>query len=380
MKLDQSSLKVKVPFFSHSITNDDKKSISRALDSNLLTDGPILRQFEQKFAEFTDATHAVGTSNATSALYLALRSVGIREGDEVIIPNITFVATANAVLQTGAKPILADVDYETMNISHSEIIKKINKKTRAIIPVHLAGKSCDMETILKIAKRFRLKIIEDCAHAIGTKYKNKHVGTFGDVGCFSFYPTKNMTTIEGGMAITNSEKIAEYIRVARNHGINRNLMQRYSKKKPWEYDVKEVGYNFRLDEIRSALGLSQLKRIDHINKQRRQIYEFYNRHLRKISGIALPSDSNIETNSHHLYIIKITESCKISRDEMYEGLLKHGIQTTIHYKPLNHFTVLKKESSKSSFPNSEILYKQCLSLPFYPGISKTQLEIGRTHV
>ena len=366
--------KIRVPFFSHSITNDDKKSISRALDSNLLTDGPILRQFEQKFAEFTDATHAVGTSNATSALYLALRSVGIREGDEVIIPNITFVATANAVLQTGAKPILADVDYETMNISHSEIIKKINKKTRAIIPVHLAGKSCDMETILKIAKRFRLKIIEDCAHAIGTKYKNKHVGTFGDVGCFSFYPTKNMTTIEGGMAITNSEKIAEYIRVARNHGINRNLMQRYSKKKPWEYDVKEVGYNFRLDEIRSALGLSQLKRIDHINKQRRQIYEFYNRHLRKIRGIALPSDSNIETNSHHLYIIKITESCKISRDEMYEGLLKHGIQTTIHYKPLNHFTVLKKESSKSSFPNSEILYKQCLSLPFYPGISKTQLE------
>ena len=366
--------KIRVPFFSHSITNDDKKSISRALDSNLLTDGPILRQFEQKFAEFTDATHAVGTSNATSALYLALRSVGIREGDEVIIPNITFVATANAVLQTGAKPILADVDYETMNISHSEIIKKINKKTRAIIPVHLAGKSCDMETILKIAKRFRLKIIEDCAHAIGTKYKNKHVGTFGDVGCFSFYPTKNITTIEGGMAITNSEKIAEYIRVARNHGINRNLMQRYSKRKPWEYDVKEVGYNFRLDEIRSALGLSQLKRIGRINKERRQIYEFYNMHLRKITGIALPSDSNTETNSHHLYIIKVTENCKITRDEMYEGLLKNGIQTTIHYKPLNHFTVLKKESSKSSFPNSEILYKQCLSLPFYPGISKRQLE------
>lgn len=364
--------KIKVPFFSHLISRDDKNAVADALNSKLLTDGPILRKFEDEFARFTNSRYAIGTSNATSSLYLALKSIGIKKGDEVIVPNITFVATANSVLQTGATPILADVDYDTMNISHHEIIKKVTSRTKAIIPVHFAGRPCNMDEILKISRKHKLKIIEDCAHAIGTKYKEKHVGNFGDIGCFSFYPTKNITTIEGGMVITNSKRIAEYIRASRNHGINRNLMQRYSKGRPWEYDVKEFGHNFRLDEIRSALGISQLKRIEQINKRRRVIYEFYNKNLSDIQGFILPSESSIETNSYHLYVTKVTERCKKTRDQLYEELLRYGIQTTVHYKPLNYFTIFK--NNKGKFDISKLLYKQVLSLPFYPNISKSQLH------
>jgi len=365
--------KIKVPFFSHLISRSDKNAIINALNSNLLTDGPILRKFEAEFAKFTDSNYAVGTSNATTSLHLALKSIGIKKGDEVIVPNITFIATANAVLQAGATPILADVEYDTMNISGHEILKKITSRTRAVIPVHFAGRPCNMDEIVEIGRKRDLKIIEDCAHAIGTKYRDKHVGNFGEIGCFSFYPTKNITTIEGGMIITNSKKIAEYIRTSRNHGINRNLVQRYSKGKPWEYDVRDFGYNFRLDEIRASLGISQLKRIDEINKRRKQIYDFYNKYLVDIKGMILPSEYNVETNSYHLYVIKITKQCKKTRDQVYRELLRHGIQTTVHYKPLNYFTMFKK-NGKDRFDISRILYRQILSLPFYPSMSETQLN------
>jgi len=243
---------ISVPFVIPMITKEDKIAVNDALNSVLLTDGPKLIEFEKMFSKYTHSSSAIGVSNATSALMLSLKACGIGKGDEVIVPDMTFVATASAVIHCGATPVLADVEEDSMNLDPLSIEKNLTKKTKAIIPVHFAGKVCKIKEILKISKKNNLKVIEDCAHALGSKIGKKHVGTFGDVGCFSFYPTKNFTTIEGGMIITNSKQISDYTKSARNHGITRSLDNRFSAGKPWEYDIEESGFNFRLDEIRSA--------------------------------------------------------------------------------------------------------------------------------
>lgn len=361
--------KLKVPFFAPWITKVDKKAILDALDATLLTDGPKLREFESAFARFTGAKYAIGVSNATAALHLCIKSLGIGSGDEVIVPDMTFVATANAVMLSGATPVFADVENETMNISAESIRDKINSKTKAIFPVHFAGKVCDIIKIIKIAKENNLSVIEDCAHAIGARYGKKHVGNFGNAGCFSFYPTKNITTIEGGMIITNSKKIADYVSSARNHGLNRTLVQRYSSGKPWDYDMIESGYNYRLDEIRSALGLSQLGRIKKLNAQRKKIFEYYNKRLNGINGLITPQSSVLDDHVYHLYIMKVKKNNNVSRDELFTKLEEYGIKTTVHYKPLHMFTAFKKLKN-SNLENSEHLYEEVISLPFYPNIPK----------
>ena len=273
---------IKVPFVVPNIEPSDKHAIEIPLKSTLLTDGPILKKFESAFSKFTGSKYAIGVSNATSALHLSLKSVGIEKDDEVIVPNITFVATANAVLYTGATPVLVDVNDNDINISIKSIEESITEKTKAIIPVHFAGKSCDMSAIQKLAKKNNLEIIEDCAHAIGTKFNKTHVGNFGKTGCFSFYPTKNLTTFEVGMIITNSKKIALKIRSMRNHGITKSLKERFSNGYPWDFDVSELGYNYRLDEIRSSLGLNQLKRLQKMNKLRQNASNYYKKQLNPI--------------------------------------------------------------------------------------------------
>lgn len=367
--------KIKIPFFEPSISNSDRKVVSDSLRNVLLTDGPKVRQFESNFKEFTSAKHAIGVSNATSALHLSLKSLGIGKGDEVIVPDMTFVATTSAVMLTGATPIIADVNQDDLNISLDSIEKNITKKTKAILPVHFAGMPCNMKGIMKLVTSFDLSVIEDCAHAIGAFYKNRHVGTFGDVGCFSFYPTKNITTLEGGMVITNSNKVSEYIKTARNHGITKSLLQRFSNGFPWDYDVNEPGYNYRLDEIRSSLGINQLKRITKLNSKRRQAFTYYNKKLENISGIISPNDSDDGIHAYHLYIIKVTKKYGISRDNLFRKLLKQGIRTTVHYKPLHKFSVIKKSARHyDTLANSEKIYDEILSLPFYPTITRKQQD------
>ena len=254
-------------------------------------------------------------------------------------------------------------------------MKNISRKTKAIIPVHLAGTPCDMQKIMKIASSNSLKVIEDCAHGIGTIYNKKHVGNFGNVGCFSFYPTKNLTTIEGGMVITNDKKIADFIKLARNHGISRSLMSRYSTGKPWEYDIKDIGYNYRLDEIRSALGISQLQKVMILNKKRLTAFLYYNKGLKNIPGLITPNEKFIRNSSCHLYIIRITADAKISRDELFYNLQKKGIGSSVHYKPLHEFTLFKKKGiSRSSLSVSKKIYKEILSLPMYPQLTRSNQD------
>jgi len=367
--------KIKVPFFYPSISKNDQFAVKNALNSPLLTDGPLLQKFEKEFAKFTGAKFAIGVSNATASLHLCLKSLGITKGDEVIIPDMTFVATASSVLFTGATPVFADIDND-LNISVDSIEKNISKKTKAIIPVHFAGKICNITKIKKIADKYDLKIIEDCAHAIGTRNEKKHVGIFGDAGCFSFYPTKNITTIEGGMVITNSKEIAKYVLTARNHGITKSLSNRFSSGKPWEYDVIEPGYNYRLDEIRAALGINQLKRIKKLNLQRKIAAKYYNLHLNKLKGIEVPKFSNKDDDVHHLYIIKIKKEFGVSRDNLFKKLLSSGIRTSVHYKPLHKFTIFNKKGKiYHKITNSANSYSEIISLPLFPGITRKEQNI-----
>jgi len=370
-----SDVSIKVPFIIPEITKNDKKVVLNALNSRLLTDGPNLRKFESIFAKFTGAKFAVGVSNGTAALHLSLRALGVGKGSEVIVPDITFVATASSVLLNGATPVLADVDKD-LNISISSIQKSITSKTKAIIPVHFAGKSCKINEIKSIARKNRISIIEDCAHAIGARVNGKHVGTFGQTGCFSFYPTKNFTTIEGGMIITNSKKVADFIRYARNHGITKTLTSRFSSGKPWDYDVKNSGYNYRLDEIRAALGISQIKQIKKMNLLRKKASDYYNKKLGSVQGIVVPDKPVGMEHVHHLYVIRVTRKYGVTRDILFQKLLKAGIRTSVHYKPLHKFTIFKKSSKVGDkLSNSKDAYSQILSLPIYPSISKKQQDL-----
>ena len=366
---------IKVPFIIPEITKNDKNAVLNALNSRLLTDGPKLRKFESIFAKFTGAKFAIGVSNGTAALHLSLKALGIGKGSEVIIPDITFVATASSVLLTGATPVLADVD-ENLNILIPSIKKSITSRTKAIIPVHFAGKSCKINEITSIARKNRISIIEDCAHAIGARVNSKHVGIFGQAGCFSFYPTKNFTTIEGGMIVTNSKNIADFVRYARNHGITKTLTSRFSSGKPWDYDVKNSGYNYRLDEIRASLGISQIKRVKKMNLLRKKAADYYNKKLEDIEGVIVPGKSIGVEHVHHLYVIRITRKYGITRDMLFQKLLKIGIRTSVHYKPLHMFTIFKKMAKIiDSLSNSVHVYSQILSLPLYPSISKKQQDL-----
>ena len=283
------------------------------------------------------------------------------------------MATGSSVFFAGAKPVLSDVNLTDMNISLEAIEKCITKKTKAIIPVHFAGKICSIDKIKKIAKEKNLHLIEDCAHAIGAKLRENHVGTFGDTGCFSFYPTKNFTTIEGGMVITKKKNISDYISSFRNHGINKTLTERYSNKKPWEYEIEEPGHNYRLDEIRSTLGINQLKRINQMNNLRRNIAKYYVEELSKIKGVEVPEISKNNENVYHLFIVKIKKNFGISRDKVHQKLLEKGIQTSVHYKPLHMFKIFNS-SKKGSLENSEKLYTEILTLPLFPIMTNKQQE------
>ena len=371
-----NDLHIKVPFVLPEITNEDKRAILAALDQNLLTDGPKLKEFENKFAKFTGARYAIGVSNATAALQLSLKAIGIGKGDEVIVPDLTFVASINAILFTGATPVIVDIDKEDCNVSVDSIKKSLTKKTKAVMPVHFAGKSCKMREIQIIARKNKLKIIEDCAHAIGGKLNKKHVGTFGDTGCFSFYPTKNLTTFEGGMVITNSKKISESIKTLRNHGITKSYQDRFTKGKPWEYDVSIPGYNYRLDEIRAALGISQLKRITQNNLKRKKAALYYNSKLKNIKSIITPKILKDEDHACHLYVLRFKKQGKFSRDDLFTKLLKNGIRSSVHYKPLHTFTAYKKNAKIfGKLINSKQIYKEIISLPLYPQITRKQQDL-----
>jgi dTDP-4-amino-4,6-dideoxygalactose transaminase len=336
----------------------------------MLTLGPQLEKFETNFCKYTKSKYAVAVSNCTAALHLSLKALGIKERDEVIIPDLTFVADANAILACNAKPVIADINKNDFFLSISNLKKNITKRTKAILPVHIYGQVCNIDEVLDVARDNDLKIIEDCAHAIGTFHNSKHVGTFGDTGCFSFYPTKNITTAEGGMVITNSKRIADKVRRLRSHGMSKSLKSRYSSGYPWIFDITEPGYNYRLDEIRAALGISQLKRIKKINELRKKATFYYHSKLKNIPGIVLPDMVNDKTHSYHLYTIKVTKPFKLSRNQLFKKLKQAGIRTTVYWMPIHKYSAFRKFANLSNVKNTSKTYNEILALPLFPNILK----------
>ena len=366
----------KIPFFVPWVTKEEKKAVLEVLSSRWLTGGPKAKEFEKMFARYLGTKHAIAVNSCTAALHLAMRALNIGSGDEVIVPVFTFAATANAPIFVGAKPVFADIDEKTFNISPKDIQNKITKKTKAIIVVHYGGQPCDMKEIMQLAKHHNLPIIEDCAHSLGAEYMNQKTGTIGTIGCFSFYPTKIITTLEGGIATTNNEQIAKKIEVLREHGMTRSAFNR-EKTATWYYDVVDLGYNYRLNEVQAALGIAQLKRIDEINKKRIAAAHYYTQKLQKIKGIIPPYEAKDRTHVYHLYAIRVTEQKHgRNRDELYKKLSSKGIGLSVHYTPLHLLTFYKKtlHYKTGDFPTAEKISKQILSLPIYPTITKTQID------
>ena len=369
-------MKYDIPFFKPWITEEDKRAVLEALDSRWLTGGPSTKKFENAFAQYIGTNYAVAVNSCTAALHLAMRALNIGPGDEVIAPVFTFAATANAALFVGAKPVFADINERTFNISPKDMEEKITKKTRAIIVVHYGGQPCDMKEIMDIAERHSIKVVEDCAHSLSATYQGKQTGSFGVIGCFSFYPTKVITTLEGGMVTTNDKNIAERIQILREHGMTRGAFTR-EKEATWYYDVRDLGYNYRLNEIQAALGISQLKRIEKINSRRIKAAKYYTEKLSNIEGIGTPCEAGNRTHVYHLYVIRVLkEKFGIDRDELFKKLASKGIGTSVHYTPLHLLTLYKEKLGykNQEIPVAERLYKEVLSLPLFPTISKAQIN------
>jgi UDP-4-amino-4,6-dideoxy-N-acetyl-beta-L-altrosamine transaminase len=368
-------VKRELPFFVPWVTEEDKKAVLEVLDSRWLTGGPRAKEFEKLFTNYTRTKYSVSVNSCTAALHLAMRALDIGPGDEVIVPVLTFAATANAPLFVGAKPVFADVDEKTFNISPKEIEQKITKKTKAMVVVHYGGQPCDMKEIMEIAEDHNVKVVEDCAHALGALYQGKNVGTFGAVGCFSFYPTKIITTIEGGMATTQDKEIASKMQILREHGMTRTAFARENKAS-WYYDVVDLGYNYRMNEVQAALGISQLKRIDEINEKREEAAKYYTKRLSEIKGIITPYEAKDRTHLYHLYAIRVLkEKFGMDRNDLFKNLSASGIGTSVHYTPLHFLTFYKKLGyGNQSFPVAERVSKEILTLPLFPTISKLQIN------
>ena len=364
-----------VPFYQPWITNQDEKAISEALKSRWLTGGPLAADFEKKFAEYMGVKCAVSVNSCTAALHLAMRVLNIKSGDEVVVPDLTFAATANAALFVGATPVFADIDEKTFNISPNDVLNKITPKTKAIIPVHYGGQPCDMTELIEIAQDYKLHIVEDCAHSLGAKYDGKQTGSFGVFGCFSFYPTKIITTLEGGMITTNDENLAKKLQVLREHGMSKSAIDRESEAS-WYYDVVDLGYNYRLNELQSALGISQLERVENGIKMRMEAARYYGERL-NLNGIVTPYEAAGRSHIYHLYVIKVDkDKFGLTRDELFKKLSADKVGVSLHYTPLHKLSFYKKflNSTTNKFPVAEQIYQQILSLPLYPNMTKNDVD------
>ena len=357
------------------IGDDEKKAIAEVIDSKWLTMGGRTLEFERLFAKSHGAKYAVATSSCTAALHLALKSSGIGSGDEVICPSMTFVASSNAVLYLGAKPVFADiVSLENPVISPLDIRRKITSRTKAIIVMHYGGYPCEIEEIAGIAKKHSLFLIEDAAHAPLVKRSGKYLGTFGDVGCFSFYANKNITTAEGGMLITNNRRIAEQAQRNRSHGISHLAHERFTAGTVG-YDVVDLGFNYRIDEIRSAMGIVQLKRVKKAKANRKRAVEYYKNLLKDFSNLIIPFYRYKGDSAYHLFGVVLGHSAG-NRDKVIRYIHADRVQVSNHYAPVHLFNYYKKKlgTSKGMLPVTEEYGSRQVTLPLYNAISEKDIE------
>jgi dTDP-4-amino-4,6-dideoxygalactose transaminase len=349
--------------------------VLEAIDSQWITAGPRTEAFEKAFARVAGTADAVAVSNGTAALFLALKALGIGPGDEVLVPSLTFVATAAAVIHCGAKPVLVDIStLESPLMCAYDAAKKITPRTKAILPVHYAGIPADMDRLCELAETHRLHVVEDAAHAPGARMLNRACGSFGIAGCFSFFANKNITTAEGGMITTSDPELARRMRSLRSHGMTVSSWDR-TKGRPSQYDVLEFGFNFRFDDIRAAIGLAQLDKLQRLNRQRAELVHRYNRRFAEAGlDVILPFAAipEIKEPSYHIYPIVL--ATRQERDMLADRLKAEGIQSSIHYPPIHQFTAYKKSGDPVNLPFTEAFAARELTLPLYPSLPLKQVD------
>jgi len=364
----------KYPLSNIDFGKEEEQEVLRVLRSRWLSTGPVTERFEKAFSGYLGGGDAIAVSSGTAALHLALTCLGLGEGDEVILPSLTFIATANAVLYVGAKPVFADiVGKEDLNISSEEIGKKITEKTKVIMVMHYGGYPCEMKAILRIAKRHGLYVIEDAAHAPGAEYGGRKCGLVGDIGCFSFFSNKNLVTGEGGMVVTRNKTWAERVRRMRSHGMEVLSWDKYRGHLS-SYDIKGIGYNYRTTEIQSALGLAQLKKLDRNNRKRKRLVEIYREELEENNGISIPFSKFKGNPSYHLFPILVAP--RINRNRVMQRLKDFGIQTSVHYPPVHLFSLYRRRFGfrEGMFPKTEEVSRTEVTLPLHPRMNREDVK------
>ncbi|MDD5757128.1 MAG: DegT/DnrJ/EryC1/StrS family aminotransferase [bacterium] len=364
-------------FGSPLIEQPEINEVVASMKTGWLGTGPKVKRFEEMFAGYKGAKYAMALNSCTAGLHLAMLAIGIKPGDEIIVPTMTFAATANAVIHAGCEPVFAECERATMNIDPADIEKKITKYTRAIIPVHFAGRPCNMDEIMRLARKYRLKVIEDCAHAIESEYHRKKVGTFGELGCFSFYVTKNIVTGEGGMVITNKKEYTDKIKVLGLHGLSKDAWRRFGDQGYKHYQVVYAGFKYNMMDIQAAIGIHQLPRIDKYWQRRKEIWDQYNTSFANLPVFtpALP-----ETNTRHalhLYTLLLDiDNLNITRDQFMDRMTKKNIGIGVHYIALHLHPYYRKTFGykKGDFPNAEWISERTVSLPLSAKLSDKDIK------
>ena len=362
------------------IDEDDISAVVETLRSDFLTQGPKVEEFEKALCDYTGAKYAVAFANGTATLHCAVASLNIEQNAEAITSPNTFVASSNCMAYNGIRPVFADIDPKTYNINPKEILKKISDKTRLIIPVHFAGQPCDMEQINQIAKKHSLFVIEDAAHAIGSRYADgTMVGNcrYSDMTSFSFHPVKTMTTGEGGAVTTNSRELYEKLKLFRSHGITRDPALLQQNHGVWYYEMQELGYNYRITDIQAALGVTQLKKLDNFVKRRREIVRRYNEAFADLKLVTIPYEQTGVVSAFHLYVLMIDfDRLGVTRNELMLHLKGKNIGTQVHYIPVLTQPYYQRTSGykQGDYPIAEDYYKKALSIPLYPKMTDDDVE------
>lgn len=366
-----------IDFHSVRLGQAEERAVVKVLRSGWITKGPETIRFERAFASYVKSRFAIGLNSCTAGMHLALVALGIGRGDEVITTPLTFASTANVIEHVGARVVFADIDARSGNIDPREIEKKISKKTRAVILVHLAGCPCDMDAILSICRTRKVRVIEDCAHALGAYYKGQHVGTFGTVGAFSFYATKNLTTGEGGMAITQDVRVRDALVSLSLHGLSADAWKRYRPSQRLYYTVDAAGYKYNMFDIQAAIGIEQLKKQPLLDVKRARVWDRYIKNLQDIPEIELPDVAPFSVHGKHLFSIRIhTEKMRVSRDAMMEWLRVRGVQTQLHFLSLHLHPFYRRAYGlkKNDLRQAYVRSRSALSLPFYPHLSLRDVD------
>jgi dTDP-4-amino-4,6-dideoxygalactose transaminase len=365
-----------IPFNRYSYDEREKNAVMQVLESNWITTGPKTKEFEKMFSEYIGCKHSIALNSCTAGLHISLIAYEIGDGDEVLVPDITFTATANIVIHAGAKPVLVDINPNTLNICVKDLEKKITSKTKAIIPVHMAGQPCEMDKINSLAKKYNLKVIEDAAHATESWYQNQKIGNISEITAFSFYATKNLSTAEGGMLTTNNDELAQKLRILSLHGLSKDAWKRYSNEGYKHYDVICPGFKYNMTDIQSALGIEQLKKINDFAKIRNAHKNLYDSLLKNINELELIQEIENIVHARHLYIIKLkTDELKITRDEFMNLMIAENIGVSVHFIAIHKHSYYKNtfNLSDNDFPNANKISDSIISLPFYPKMTEEEI-------